>query len=184
MEILKTETQKEKIEKPEGEIELEKLKNGAEVRGVLFIPHTQMSELGKRIRGKLKEFENISVLRVKVVERAGEKVVDALHKSNPWDDESCLIEDCLFCYGNDEKMIGKCKQRGVVYETLCMLCERKRKGEELLYEGVENKKLEKTGEKRKREDIKEKKERMKLRKRKVRNRQNILEKLAGQVMKG
>ena len=93
------------IGNPIEKLELEKLKNGAEVRGVLFISHTQMSELGKRIRGKLNEFENISVLSVKVVERAGEKIVDALHKSNPWDDESCLIEDCLFRYGNDEKMI-------------------------------------------------------------------------------
>ena len=106
------------------EPDLEKLKKRTEVRGVLFIPHTQKSELSKRIRKKLSDMENISVLRIKVVERVGEKIVDAIHRSNSWEEVRCEREDCLFCYGANEKMIGKCKQRGVVYETLCMLCER------------------------------------------------------------
>ena len=59
-----------------------------------------------------------------MVERAGEKVVEALHRSNPWDGTPCRREDCLFCYGGDEDMIGKCKQRSIVYETICMICER------------------------------------------------------------
>ena len=31
-----------------------------EIRGVLFVPHTNMSELSKRIRKKLNDMENIS----------------------------------------------------------------------------------------------------------------------------
>ena len=78
------------------------------------------------------------MLRIKVVERAGEKIVDALHKSNPWEEVICGREDCLFCYGSNEKMIGKCKKRGVVYETLCMLCEKERKREDMKGGGGEN----------------------------------------------
>ena len=74
-----------------------------------------------------------------------------------------MREDCLFCYGNNEKMIGKCKQRGVVYETLCMLCEKKRKQLEDAYGDEEIQKIEiQGGEKRKREDMKEIEERRKL----------------------
>ena len=133
----------------------EKIEEGkdTEIKGVLFVPHTLKSELAKRIRKKLGDLENISCLRIKVVERAGEKVVDVLHKSNPWDDTSCMREDCLFCYGNNEKMIGKCKQRGVVYETLCMICERKKKKEEDKIVGSEITVEEKTGEKRKRDSL-------------------------------
>ena len=127
-----------------------------EVRGVLFVQHTQNSELAKRIRRKLTDMENISSLRVKIVERAGVKIVDALHKSNPWEETNCQREDCMFCNGNNEKMIGKCKQRGVVYETLCMLCERKRKSSE--EETIENTEIENTGVKRKREQVKEMRE--------------------------
>ena len=87
----------------------------------------------------------------------GEKIVDAIHRSNPWEEVRCEREDCLFCYGANEKMIGKCKQRGVVYETLCMLCERERKKEEGSSEEEDSESTEISGEKRKRVDIVEKK---------------------------
>ena len=153
-----TEEEKETIE----ENTEEERKKETEVRGVLFVPHTNKSELSKRIRKKLKDMESISCLRVKIVERAGEKIVDALHKSNPWEDVNCGREDCIFCNGNNEKMMGKCKQRGVVYETLCMLCEKKRKQLEDAYGDEETGRIENNGEKRKREDMREIKERQRL----------------------
>ena len=91
-----------------------------EIKGVLFVPHTEKSELAKRIRGKLKVLEELSSLRVKVVERTGEKVVELLHKSNPWEEEDCKREKCKFCDREDTN--GKCKQRGIVYENECMIC--------------------------------------------------------------
>ena len=53
------------------------------VRGVLFLPFTENSELARRVRERLKQLEEISSLRVRVVERTGEKLVDLIHKSNP-----------------------------------------------------------------------------------------------------
>ena len=84
-----------------------------ELKGILFVPHTEMSELAKHIREKLKAMETVSCLRIKVIERTGEKIVDALHRSNPWEDLDCVRDLCFFCGGGDEKMVGKCKQRGV-----------------------------------------------------------------------
>ena len=55
------------------------------VRGVLFLPFTENSELARRVRERLKQLEEISSLRVRVVERTGEKLVDLIHKSNPWE---------------------------------------------------------------------------------------------------
>ena len=66
------------------------------VRGVFFVPHTENSVLAKRIRDKLKAFEEISTIRVKLVERTGEKLCDILHKSNPWEAINCQRDDCVF----------------------------------------------------------------------------------------
>ena len=91
------------------------------VRGVFFIQHTENSELAKRLRERLKAFEEISCIRVKLVERTGEKLVDILHKSNPWEAIHCNRDDCAFCSSNNEKLIGKCKKRNIVYETECLI---------------------------------------------------------------
>ena len=94
------------------------------MRGVFFIPHTENSELAKRVREKLKSFEEISCIRVRIVERIGKKLVDILHKSNPWEAIHCEREDCMFCNSGEEKLLGKCKSKNIVYETECMLCKR------------------------------------------------------------
>ena len=91
----------------------EKEKGGELVRGVFFVPHTKDSELAKRIREKLKSFEEVSDIRIRIVERTGEKLVNILHKSNPWEAVDCKREDCKFCV--NEKLIGKCKKRNIVY---------------------------------------------------------------------
>ena len=112
---------------------LEKEKRGELVRGVFFVPHTKDSELAKRIREKLKSFEEVSSIRIRIVERTGEKLVNILHKSNPWEAVDCKRDDCKFC--ENEKLIGKCKKRNIVYETECMIC--KGGGEEEINGGEE-----------------------------------------------
>ena len=102
--------------------ENKKERDNGRVEGVLFLPHTNMSELAKRVRGRLDIFEEFSKLKVKVVERAGEKLVDVIHKSNPWDMSQCSREDCRFCNSKEEKLWGKCKCRNIVYENECMTC--------------------------------------------------------------
>ena len=67
------------------------------MRGVFFVPHTTDSEQVKRIREKLKSFEEVSSIIVRIVERTREKLVNLLHKSNPWEAVNCKREDCMFC---------------------------------------------------------------------------------------
>ena len=50
----------------------EKIERG-KVKGVLFIPYNERSELAKRIRRKLKVYEELSDINVRVVEKTGER---------------------------------------------------------------------------------------------------------------
>ena len=105
---------------------------------VIFAPHTEFSSLAKIWRTTLEAFEKVSNIKLKVVERIGNKLIDILHKSNAWQDNYCNRLDCLICIstGNDEKK-GLCKKRNVTYETFCITCHKKEKYE------LEKKKLEK-----------------------------------------
>ena len=97
---------------------------------VLFAPHTEFSQLAKRWRAKLEELEKVSNLKLKMVERTGEKLTDLLHKSNAWDDNYCKREDCIICNStSNESRKGLCKKRNVIYETYCVTCHKNEKYE-------------------------------------------------------
>ena len=94
--------------------------------GVLFIQHTQNSELAKRLRGKLEILEKVENIKLKIVERTGEKIVDLVHRSNAWSNLDCQRKDCLICESCvGEEMRGMCYKRNVIYETFCLTCEDK-----------------------------------------------------------
>ena len=63
------------------------------------------------------------------MERTGDKLTDIIHKSNPWEAIDCNREDCMFSKSGNEKLIGKCKKRNIVYETECMICSKKEEEE-------------------------------------------------------
>ena len=79
------------------------------IQGVIFIEHTSHSELASRVRERLRDLEKVSNLKIKIVEKAGEKIVDLLHKSNSWSKEDCQREDCIVCSSKTEK-----EERGAV----------------------------------------------------------------------
>ena len=101
--------------------------NGKEkLMSVIFVPHTNRSELAKRWRERLEVFEKIGSIKLKVVERTGRKLVDLLHKSNVWSDQDCQRQDCILCKScTEEEKKGRCKSRNVIYETYCETCEDK-----------------------------------------------------------
>ena len=139
--------------------EKEQIVKGGLIKGVLFLPYTVNSELAKRVKEKLKQLEDLSSLRIRVVERTGEKLVDCLHKSNPWVATDCEREGCQFCM--EEKTRGKCKSTGIVYEIECITCKKKieccMKEEEI--KDRENEEEEVAGEKRKRSTERDDRER-------------------------
>ena len=49
------------------------------IEGVIFIQRTEHSIMAKNIRSRLSELEKVGVMKIKIVERAGDKLVDLLH---------------------------------------------------------------------------------------------------------
>ena len=56
---------------------------------VMFIPCTRGGELAKRMREAEEELGKQTGYKIKIVERAGTKIIDLLHKTNPWQGEDC-----------------------------------------------------------------------------------------------
>ena len=86
------------------------------MKGIMIIPYTEMSELAKRIRGKLKVFEELSDISMRIVEKTGERIMDSLHKSNPWDNVKC---------GRDEtkkEVIERTSTSKLTYKTCTTIC--------------------------------------------------------------
>ena len=88
--------------------------------------------------------EKLSGLSIRVMERTGEKLEDIIHKSNPWEGEHCGRKGCNFCDSGDKKLLGKRKQRNIVYENECMLC--KGGDTKLNSEATEEEEKEKSGD--------------------------------------
>ena len=73
------------------------------------------------MRRKLEALEKLGKFKIKIVERAGIKLVDMLHKSNAWEMQDCNREDCIIC-GDEKGKKGMCRKRNVLYETYCITC--------------------------------------------------------------
>ena len=66
--------------------------------------------------------------RLKVVEKVGVKLVDVLHKADPWAGEDCGRKLCMIC--ESKKKEGKvnsqdCHRRNIVYQTYCRTCQQR-----------------------------------------------------------
>ena len=97
----------------------------SKIKAVMFVPITKHSELATRLRDNEEKMEQLTGYRLKILERGGTKLVDILHKANPWAGEDCKRMGCLLC--NTNRMEGKkngqdCKKRNCVYETTCITC--------------------------------------------------------------
>ena len=67
------------------------------VKSVMFVPYTKHSELATRLREDEEKMEALTGYRIKIVEKGGTKLVDILHKANPWAGQDCGREGCLLC---------------------------------------------------------------------------------------
>ena len=59
------------------------------IKSVMFVPFTRHSELAMRLRKNEERMEKQTGYRLKIVEKGGTKLVDILHKANPWAGEDC-----------------------------------------------------------------------------------------------
>ena len=119
----------------------------------MFIPYTKHPELAQRMRDNEEKMESMTGYRLKIVERGGTKLVDMLHKANPWAGQDCARSGCLLC--ETKKYEGKrnsqdCRKRNCVYQTYCITCmERQDQDLERRHEGKNTNKKEMEMEKNK-----------------------------------
>ena len=113
---------KPKIAALEKEIEI---KGDIEAKAVLFIQNTKDSLLANQVREMIQSLKPWTGINLKVVERAGDKIQDLLHKSNPWEDKDCERKSCHPCLSSsksDESEFKSCTKRSIIYETWCQTC--------------------------------------------------------------
>ena len=95
---------------------------------VMFVPYTKGGELAKRLRTAEEELQKQTGVKIKIVERSGRKLVDILHRADPWLGKDCGRPQCLLCetkMKTEKDMRQDCTKRCVIYETWCMTCEEK-----------------------------------------------------------
>ena len=120
-----------------------------DVKAVMFVPFTAGSKLAKSLRDAEEKLGSITGYRLKIVEKAGDKLVDLLTKSNPWQGMDCGRDACLLCktkLKTERNLTQDCHTRNLVYETWCMTCLKKDEEEvERKYEGDARKMKEMKG---------------------------------------
>ena len=104
----------------------QELQREARTVGVLFVPYTAGGELAKRYREAETELGKQTGIKLKIVEKSGTKLVDLLHRSDPWQGKDCERPLCLLCttkQATGKRMRQDCTQRCIIYETWCLSCE-------------------------------------------------------------
>ena len=97
---------------------------------VIFVPFTTHNALAKSMREAEEKLGKLTGYKLKVVERAGTKLDDILHKSDPLQGIDCRRRSCLLC--TTKSKTGKnssqdCYKRSCVYEIWCMKCYEKKR---------------------------------------------------------
>jgi hypothetical protein len=111
-------------EQQTGQDKTKKRENG-NAKAVMFVPFTEGSELAKRMREAENQLELTTGYRIKIVERSGLKLVDTLHRADPWQGQDCGRDKCLLCLTKQrtgKQMTQDCSRRSLVYESWCMTC--------------------------------------------------------------
>ena len=92
----------------------------------MFVPYTTNGKLAKMLRENEERLSQLTLTKLKIVERTGTKLQDILTKSNPWQGQDCTRENCLLCHtkARTDKLTSQdCSKRNIVYETTCVTCE-------------------------------------------------------------
>ena len=99
----------------------EKKKSDQSPITVLFVPRTNGGTLATQLREVDRKVSEVTKDRVKVVERAGVKLKELLHKSDPFGGLPCSRDRCLVCTNPYNEKFN-CNKRNVTYKTFCLNC--------------------------------------------------------------
>ena len=81
---------------------------------MIFVPCTPKEELKKKYVQEIRK----SGFNIKVVERSGVKIKDALHRKHPFKKKQCDRVDCFICT-SDGKGKGICNRENINYRITC-----------------------------------------------------------------
>ena len=90
-------------------------------RAVIFLEQTPGGELARRVREQLVSLEPTLGYRLRVVERTGRSIQSIFSQTSVWSGVQCGREHCITCNQGGED-IPDCTRRGVVYESICTVC--------------------------------------------------------------
>ena len=93
-----------------------------EVKSLLFVEQTPNGELARRLRETLRNMEPTLGFKIKVVERAGQKLGSKFPLSSLWGGVGCGGQDCITCGQGGDSEPPNCTQKNLVYENLCVPC--------------------------------------------------------------
>ena len=79
------------------------------------------------MREEERAIARLSKYRVKIVERAGDKLERLLVQADPFEGKDCGREDCVICRNPENRK--SCNRRSLVYKATCQLCEQQRREE-------------------------------------------------------
>ena len=81
---------------------------------VLFVPRTPEGRLVQILRSVEQSLSAVNKKSVRVIEEAGQKLVELLCKGDPWEKVHCARADCTTCASSWGKM-GSCRTKNMVY---------------------------------------------------------------------
>ena len=102
---------------------------------VMFVPNTKGSILLKRLQAMEDEMAKLTGFRIKFQEAGGIQLCRMFRK-NLARDQLCGRVKCWPCKSIKEGATKKCKQRSILYESSCVLCNPEKSGSSL--EGEDN----------------------------------------------
>ena len=73
------------------------------IKRVMFVPFTKHSELALRLRDNEAKMQELTVYRIKIVKKGETKMVDLLHKANPWTGKDFMSKGCPLCKSRREE---------------------------------------------------------------------------------
>ena len=96
-----------------------------DICGVIFVDHTPGSHLAKILREEECKLSGVTGYKVKVIEKAGDRLDRLLIRSDNKEGSDCERADCRLCW--TKRLTGKkkrqsCTRRNLTYRGECLLC--------------------------------------------------------------
>ena len=97
------------------------IKENQSAIALMFVPYTEGAELSKRVRRYETAEKGTSGWFLKVAKRAGDNLVDLIHRSDPWSVEDSMRDACKPCWTNmklEKWKTQDCSKRNCIYDDL------------------------------------------------------------------